>query len=373
MTDMWNEARREFPAASRYAYLNAAAASPVPRCVRAAVDTMMSQLEHDGDRHWETWLTRRDEIRTTLARFIGAASPDEIAFVPNTSAGINTIVDLLQDDGPVLTDTLEFPTVTLPWIHRGVPMHFVEPRNGALRAEDFAEGTAPAAATLAISHVQYSNGCRQDLTTFGSLKGARRFVVCASQSAGAFPIDVQAQRIDALASAGHKWMCAGYGAGFLYVSRELLARPPRTMGWLSVQDPFAFDNRHYALLPTAERYELGCPSFTPIVALGAAVEFLMAIGIEAIATRVLTLNMHLTECLTAAGLEVLSPGGPHRSGETLCRVPDPARAVVYLEANGVLVTQKPEGVRIATHFFNNEEDIERGVAALAAYMRTVHE
>lgn len=372
MSDIWTDARREFPATARYVYLNAAAASPIPRGVRAAVQTMMSQLEQDGDRHWEAWLTRRDEIRGQLARFIGASSPDEIAFVPNTSTGMNVIVDLLQDDGPVLTDTLEFPTVTLPWIHRGVTTLFVPPRSGVLAAADFAEGTAPAASTLLLSHVQFSNGCRQDLSVFGALKGSRRFVVCASQSAGAFPIDVQGQRIDALVSAGHKWMCAGYGAGFLYVRNGLLARPPRTIGWLSVQDPFAFDNQQYALLPTAERYELGCPSFAPILALGAALEFLMGLGIDAIASRVLTLNLHLTDRLKEAGVEVLSPGGQHRSGETLCRVPDPARAAVYLEANGVLVTQKPEGVRIATHFFNNEEDIDRCVAALSAYLRTVH-
>ena len=59
-----------------------------------------------------------------------------------------------------------------------------------------------------------------------------------------------------------------YGQG-IYVSRELLARrAPRMVGWLSVEHPFSFDNRRVRLLSSARRYELGCPSFAPIFALG---------------------------------------------------------------------------------------------------------
>jgi selenocysteine lyase/cysteine desulfurase len=179
-------------------------------------------------------------------------------------------------------------------------------------------------------------------------------------------VDVRRSHVDALACAGHKWLCAGYGAGFLYVSRELLARrPPRMVGWLSVEHPFAFDNRRVRLLPSARRYELGCPSFAPIFALGAAVEYLGGIGIDAIAARILELNMYLTARLEREGFEVLSPGGEHRSGQTLVAMADPRQAAEYLNERGILVTRKREGLRIATHFFNNEEDIESCVRALA--------
>ncbi len=369
MSDVWTDVRGEFPALSRCTYLNAAAASPTPRGVRAAVDRFLEELEEGGDACWDEWLARRETVRSAVARLVGAETR-EIAFVPNTSAGINLIADLLDRDGDVLSDTLEFPTVTLPWIHRGVRVHMVEPRAGRLDPTDFAEANSSPAATLVISHVQFSNGCRQDLHTFGALKGTRRLVVCASQSAGAFPIDVRASQIDALASAGHKWMCAGFGAGFLYVSQALLERAPRAIGWMSVQDPFQFDNRTCRLLPAASRYEMGCPSFGPIVALGAAAAFLLALGVDAIAERVLSLNTYLTDCLAAARLDVLSPGGAHRSGETLCRVPDPAAAVAFLRERRVQVTEKPEGVRLATHFYNNAQDIDVGVKALRDYVES---
>ncbi len=363
----WAALRAEFPALARHTYLNAAAGSPTPRPVRAAVELYHRQLEDDGDLHWDSWLERREQVRAAVARLVNAA-PDEIAFVTNTSAGINAVADLIQHDGPVVTDTLEFPTVTLPFIHRGCDVRFAEPReDGALVAGNFCPARCQGCATILISHVQFSNGCRLDLDAFGTIKGDRHLVVSASQSAGAFPIDVRRTRIDALATAGHKWLCAGYGAGFLFLSRPLLARRPLSMGWLSVQDPYSFDNRRYVLLDEARRVEMGCPPLAPIFALGAAVEFLLDIGLDRIAQRVLALNTYLTDGLARIGVRVLSPGGPHRSGETLCAFADPAHVTGYLAARNIQVTRKPEGIRVSTHFYNDEQDVDRLIEALAEY------
>jgi cysteine desulfurase / selenocysteine lyase len=365
--DIWRALRADFPAVARHVYLNAAAASPTPRPVRAAVDALQRQLEEDGDLHWDAWNARVEEVRTSVARLVNA-DPDEIAFMPNTSAGINLIADLLEQDGAVVTDTLEFPTVTLPWVHRGVPVRWIAPReDGALAAGDFSATHHPDSATVLVSHVQFGNGCRQDLEAFGALKGARHLVVCGSQSAGAFPIDVRQARIDAFATAGHKWLCAGYGAGFCYIGRHLLARRPRTIGWLSVREPFTFDNRRYELLSSNRRSEIGCPAFAQVFALGAAVEYLRGIGIARIAGRVLALNTYLTDRLAGIGVRVLSPSGAHRSGETLCAFPEPAHVAGYLKAAGIHVTEKPEGIRVSTHFYNDERDVDRLVRSLAAY------
>jgi len=363
---LWDEVRRDFPALERHVYLNAAAASPTPRPVREAVSRFYRELEEDGDGHWDAWLAQREQVRASVARFVNA-EPDEIAFTPNTSAGINLIVDLLEQDGDVLSDELEFPTVTLPWVHRGVRVHFLPVRDGVLPPEAFEEARAPKAAVVAISHVQFSNGCRQDLDAFGAIKGGRQLVVCGSQALGAFPVDVKRSRIDAFATGGHKWLCAGYGAGFVYLSPALLRRPPREMGWLSVENPYAFDNRAYQLLRAARRSEVGCPPFGPIFGLGAAVDYLAAIGPSVIAARVLELNTYLTSCLARAGLRVLSPGGEHRSGQTLVALADPPHAAAFLQSRGVLVTEKPEGLRIATHFYNTEREIDACVAAVREY------
>jgi selenocysteine lyase/cysteine desulfurase len=165
-------------------------------------------------------------------------------------------------------------------------------------------------------------------------------------------------------------MLAGYGAGFVYIGKELLKRAPRGLGWRSVKDPFAFNNRAGVPVPAARRYEFGCPSFPGIFALGAAVSYLDGIGRERIQARVLQLNTVLTSALRHAGFESLSPSGSGRSGQTVVEVDDPRGATEFLRGRSILVTQKPDGIRVSTHFYNNDEDIEKLVEALQLYRET---
>ena len=369
MSIPWDEVRKDFPALQRRVYLNTAATGLPPPTVRPAVDRFYRELAEGGDVHWDDWMERREQVRARVATLIGAEA-EEIAFAANTSTGMNLIADLVAADGPVLSDELEFPAVTLPWIHRGVTVHFVPAVEGILRLESFLKPYAPRAATIAISHVEFSNGCRQDLDAFGLIKDDRHLVVSASQSAGVLPIDVRRSRVDGLACAGHKWLGAGYGAGFLYIRGGLLLeRAPRTIGWMSVERPYDFDNRAYNLLAGNRRTEVGCPPFAAIFALGAAVEYVLALGVEQIEARALALNAYLTEQLERAGIPVLSPDGPHRSAETLCEVPDPPRAAAFLRERGIEVTTKPEGLRISTHYYNAEPDVDTCVGALSEYRR----
>lgn len=363
MSRDWDDLRQDFPGTKERVYLNAAAGSITPKWVREAVTRYQQELEEGGDDHWDLWLAQMEVIRERVARFIGAQA-DEIAFVTNTSEGMNILADLVVGDGPVLSDEMEFPTVTLPFIHRAAQMQFIPAIEGELRLEMFDEVHAPRASSIAVSHVQFANGFRIDLEALGALKGRRSLLVCGSQSIGAFTVDVTAMQIDGLACTGAKWMCAGYGAGFVYVSRELLKRAPRSLGWRSVKDPFAFNNRAGVAVAAARRYELGCPAFPGVFALGAAVSYLDGIGAERIQTRVLQLNTVLTSALRHADIEVLSPSGSGRSGETLVAVDDPRGTTEFLRGKGIMVTQKPEGIRVSTHFYNNEEDIERLVSAL---------
>jgi len=363
MSRDWDDLRNDFPGTKDHVYLNAAAGSITPRWVREAVNRYLEELEEGGDEHWDLWLAQMEVVRERVARFIGAQA-DEITFATNTSDGMNVLADLVAADGPVLSDELEFPTVTLPFVHRGAQMQFIPAIEGELRLEMFDEIHAPRATSIAVSHVQFSNGFRIDLEALGALKGRRPLLVCGSQSVGAFEIDVKAMQIDGLACTGAKWMMAGYGAGFVYVGKELLTRAPRGMGWRSVKDPFAFNNRAGVPVPAARRYEFGCPNFPGIFALGAAVSYLDGIGRDRIQARILQLNTALTSALRHADFEVLSPSGSGRSGQTLVAAEDPGAVTEFLRNKGIMVTPKPEGIRVSTHFYNNDEDIEKLVAAL---------
>ena len=363
----WARIRQDFPVTERWAYLNCAAAGPVPRAGHDAALRFYQESLADADRHWTAWLTRREAARARIAQLINA-EPDEIAFTTNTSTGMNLIVDALAGRGEVISCKLEFPVSTIPWLHRGVHVNLLPPREGVLTPDDISAAMNERTGVICLSHVQYSNGLRANLAEIGARKGSHAFVVNAAQSAGVFQIDVKRMRIDALTATGHKWLLGGYGSGFVYLSRELLAATrPRAIGWFSVHDPFGDRNEVFQVRSdAAARAELGCPHFGGIFALGAAVEYLLQIGPAQIEQRALAVNKHLTDRLTAAGWRVLSPltDETHRSAETLVAADDPAHVTRQLHHRGVAVTQKPEGIRVATHFFNDETDIARLVAAL---------
>jgi len=363
----WDDIRKQFPVTERLAYLNSAAAGPVSRASQAAAAGYYEKMMRDGDVHWNRWLADREAIREKVARFINA-EPEEIAFTTNTSSGMNVIVDALEDRGEVISSELEFPVTTLPWMHRRIPVHLLASVDGELRIEDVHAAMTDKTGIIALSHVQFSNGFRIDPATVGTIKGKHALVINASQSAGAFEIDVKRMKIDALCATGHKWMLAGYGSGFVYLSRELLAQSlPRSIGWLSVEHPFEMRNDEFRPRhDTAARVELGCPHFAGIFSLGASVDLINEIGAANLEARVLELNRLLTSRLTENGWPILSPlqRETARSAETLVQVEEAEAVVQHLFRLGVVVTEKPQGIRVATHFFNDEEDIERLIAGM---------
>lgn len=363
----WSDIRAQFPVTAKVAYLNTAAAGPLSRRAVAAATGYYDQMMNDADAHWDEWLERREEVRRRVASFINA-EPDEIALTTNTSSGMNVIVDALEGRGEVISCELEFPVSTIPWIHRRIPVNTVKAVDGEIRIEDLRQAMNDRTGVLSLSHVQFSNGFRFDLEALGQVKGDHALVINASQSAGVFEIDVKRMKIDALSATGHKWMLSGYGSGFVYLSRELQERMrPRAIGWLSVEDPYAMLNREIHLrADAAARTELGCPHFAGMFALGASIELLMQIGIGNIQERALALNRYLTERVSAAGWKVLSPlrEEAQRSAQTLIAVEHPAEVVSKLALRGVSVTEKPLGIRVATDFFNNEEDIEKLIESL---------
>lgn len=364
----WAEARAKFPVTSKSVYLNTAAAGPLAESTAKAGQFYYEQMMNDGDVHWDAWLARCEEVRRQVAAFINA-EPEEIGFTTNTSSGMNLIVDALEKHGEVISCDLEFPVTTIPWMHRRVPVHFVKPVDGAVRAEDVRRAMNTRSGIISMSYVQFSNGFRSDLEELASIKGNHALVVNASQAAGAFEIDVKRMKIDALCSTGHKWMRSGYGSGFVYISKEIQAASrQRTIGWLSVQDPYGMRNDEVHLRhDVASRAEIGCLHFAGVFALGASIELMQSIGIENIQTRALELNRRLTSRLDESGWNVLSPLGEEkfRSAETLVAAENPAQVVSHLAEQNILVTEKPQGIRVSTDFFNNEEDIEQLIRNLS--------
>src|SRR5512145_794107 len=193
----WSEIRKRFPVTERSVYLNTAAAGPLAVSTQMAATEYYQQMMNDGDVHWDNWLAKREEVRKQVAGFINA-EPDEVGLTTNTSSGMNLIVDALENHGEVISNDLEFPVSTIPWMHRRIPVHLVKSVGGVVTINDFRKSMDVRSGIISLSYVQFSNGLRSNLQEFGENKGNHALVVNASQAAGIFEIDVKRMKIDAL-------------------------------------------------------------------------------------------------------------------------------------------------------------------------------
>ena len=269
----WQAIRALFPAVERYTYLNTASGGVMSAYAAEAAKRYYDEAHTQADVLWDAWLDRAEQVREQTARFLNAA-PDEIAFLPNASLGLNLAAHLFDGEGGVLTTEDEFPSDTLPWLQRGYPVRFIPTAaDGSVLVETIAEAIDPESRFLVTSTVQYRTGFRIDLAALGRLCRSRglTFIVDATQGIGVFPIDVQQQQIDVLVFSGYKWATAGYGIAVLYIRKEHLAGRALPMaGWRSARDPYVLRNDQLDLAAHTTALELGHPLFPGIFALGGA-------------------------------------------------------------------------------------------------------
>ena len=359
MASFWEKIRTDFPVTKNCIHLDHASGGPIPRPVHEKIAQYYKEHSERADFAWAGWMRQKEEAREKVARFIHA-EPSEIAFVQNTSHGMNLIAELLSGEGAVLTNTSEFPSSTLPWLWRKAKMIWQEPENFSISMGGMKRLLKPSVKTILTSFVQYSSGFRQDLETIGKIKGGRYFVVNATQGFGALPVDVKRWNADFLCTNSYKWLMAGYGGGVLYMNKKWLSKfRPSSVGWRSMRSWETMDNRKLDPKPEASRYEMGSPSFPAIFAVGAAAEYFSGIGMERIEKRILELTDFLINGLDQKGFEVISPREPaSRSGIVVFKVKDPQKVWRKLLAHKIYVSPRGVGIRVAPHFYNSFEEIE---------------
>ena len=359
--------RGAFPACEGRVYLNCAAVAPGSTRVRAAINDWLDDHVARGNMASQDWWARVAEVRARTAELIGAA-PEEIAFVKSTSHGLAMVaegLDWRSGDEVAVASALEYPSNVYAWKHladRGVEVRDIPVVDGAVTPEAVEETIGPRTRLVAVSSVQFASGHRTDLDAIGRLCRDRDvlFVVDAIQQAGAFPIDVEASCVHAMAACSHKWMLGLLGIGFLYVSRDLLPNlRPALVGWYSVENPFAFDGTRFDLRTDASRLEEAAPAFPMVYGLGAAVDMLLEAGVANTAAHITALLDRAAGALEAIGCEV-SPAPEHRAGILMVKPPAAdvdALAEACLERN-IAVSVRRGRLRLSAHLYNNEDDID---------------
>jgi cysteine desulfurase / selenocysteine lyase len=327
--------RKDFPILERVlpngqplVYLDSANTSHKPRHVIETLDEHYERHNANVARAMHTLGQESTEAfegaRTKLARFIGAPSEDEVIFAKNASEALNLVANVLAWAGEPYGVKAGDEIVITEMEHHSniVPWQLLSQRTGAtLKWFGFTEeGRLDLSGidelinerTKVVSLVYVSNM----LGTVNPIREiARRahevgalVVVDASQAVPQLPVDVSKLGADFVAFTGHK-MCGPTGIGVLWGRRELLVQLPPFLAGGEMIEVVKMERSTYA--PPPHKFEAGTPPIAQAIGLGAAVDYLSAIGMDTVAAHEQAITAYALEGLkSVSGLRILGPDVP---------------------------------------------------------------
>ncbi len=334
----WKNVRADFPILHQQVnghplvYLDNGATAQKPRSV---IDSLVHYYEHDNSnvhRGLHALSMRATEAyegaRARVAKFINAADPAEIIFTRGTTESINVVARSwghahLKPGDIVLTTEFEHHSNLIPWQQAakaaGATLQFVPllgvDGEGGLDLTALDRLLTPQVKLFAFTHVSNTLGTinpAKELCRRARAVGAVT-VIDAAQSIGHLPVDVRDLDCDFLAFSGHK-MCGPTGIGVLYGRRALLDKlaPDETGGGIVVSVTY----QDATWKPAPERFEAGTPNVADAIALGAACDYLDALGRDRIAAHDDALVRVAMEKLSVLpGIRIIGPRvGAPRSG-----------------------------------------------------------
>lgn len=359
--------RQFFPLTKDQVYLNHAAISPYSTRVTAALEEYAAIRSSGSIEVYPKSIERKEQLKINLGKLINA-SPRQIAIATSTSEGLNWLANGLdwKAGDRILIPDYEFPSNVYPFLNLkrfGVEIDFIPNRDGKILIEDIEKRITPRTRVLTISFVEFLNGFRNDLAAIGKLckQHGVIFSVDAIQGLGAIPFDVQAMQIDFVASGGHKWLMSPMGCGFFYVAPHLHRQlTPVFAGWLGVKDAWNFLDYNLDLLEDAERYEIGTANFLGMFGGAAATGLLLEAGPENTEQHLLALGDRLIGGLSEMGMQYIgSDQRNQRSGIYSFKAGDVENLISELQSKKIHVVGRNGAMRVAPHFYNNEDDIDQ--------------
>ncbi|MFQ5744062.1 MAG: aminotransferase class V-fold PLP-dependent enzyme [Acidobacteriota bacterium] len=360
-------------------YLNGANHGPFPAVAIEAVQEALAWKRDPSLVDDAVYFDLPERVRRAAAPFFGC-EPHEIAVVTGASTGINLVVsglDWRRGDQVVIPGG-EFPANYLPWYSlraRGIEVTIVESGDG-LTVEDIAAALRPTTRVVAVGHVNFATGYQLDINAIGELCADRGivYVVDASQSLGAVPLDARRCRATVVTSAGYKWLCSPYGTGLFYVQPEWVERlAAPIVNWEAVVGAEDFNKLTDLRLDYrtgARRYDAPeTASFLNGMPMAASLEFLGEIGPQRIFDYVGGLLDRLIRDLPES-FRTDSAVEP-RCRSTILRLvaADPGRTRAAYDrclATGITVSLRESGIRVSPGVWNAPEDIDHLLDVLAA-------
>jgi selenocysteine lyase/cysteine desulfurase len=369
---------RLFPITKSRIFMAHAAVTVLPGPVAEAMSALIQRCSEEFRDFSET-LALIQRTRESAARLINA-SPDEIALLGPTSLGLSLVANGIAwaPGDEVVCYLDDYPANVYPWMNlrdQGVQIRFIEPAQvGELTVEVLQRVLTPKTKLVALASCSFLSGFRIDIAAIGKLLRERGILFCldAIQTLGAFPTTVE--YVDFLSADAHKWLLGPLAIGVVYVRKELfeVCRPTLLGAWNLKAPNFVAQNQ-IEFVEGAQRYEPGVLNLPGVAGMKASIDFLLEIGIDKIAQRILSIRSLLVSGLTELGFTLLGENNTpmHQSG--IITVAHPTRDIPSehkrLLENGIVCSPRQDRqgnqyLRFSPHFYNSEHEIDRVLEVL---------
>jgi len=332
-----NEVRKDFPIFQRetspgvpLVYLDSTATSQKPLVVIEAMNDFYRRSNANIHRGVHTLAEEAtalyEQARVKISKFINAPSAHQIIYTRNTTESINLVAyswaraNLKAGDLVILTE-MEHHSNLVPWhilqAERGVELDFIPvTEDGLLDLDAYKTLLARGPKLVSFTHMSNVLGTinpAAEIIRLAHAAGAVT-VVDAAQSVPHFKVDVQALDADFLAFSAHK-MCGPTGIGVLYGKMALLESMPPFLGGGDMIREVKLRSFRPNSLPY--KFEAGTPAIAEAVGFGAAVDYLSAVGMDAIAAHEHEITEYALERLEeVSGVKVFGPSAQHKGGVT---------------------------------------------------------
>lgn len=375
MSTKFDRIRKHFPVTKHLVYLNHAAVSPIPDSVAKEMRRQIEEQLAYGGKVEDRWEKRAELARAEAARLLNA-EPSEIAFVTNTTQGLNYFARGLRwrSGDSVVLPRVEFPANVYPWLSlesKGVRVKFVPEREGRIIPDDIEKAIDSRTRVVAISFVEFSSGFRNDLEAIARICRAKGvyLVVDGIQGLGAIKLDVKRTKIDAVSAGGHKWLLSPQGTGIFYLRKDLLDEIEHPMpGWMSVVGWQNYYDFEFKLFKNSRRYESAQKNLIGLCGLYGALSLINRLGIEAIEARIIQLTDYLCRRLAERGYRIFSPRGEGEKSGIVSFYPKKLAAQeiwAKLRRKGFITSARQGRIRISPHFYNTFDEIDRLIDEVA--------
>ncbi len=349
----WNDIRAQYPIFDTTCYLRTMGGGPLSVQYTTHAQRILDEIQTKG-RVWEEYTKQSEIVRGLLADMVNGR-PDDVVFLPTVSYGMNIIADMLPTDAEILTFADEYPSNTLPFLHKGFALHTVaSDPTGYISFENIKATYTKSSRVLIVSHVEYQTGFKHNLKKLGEFcrKNNLLFIVDATQSCGVIDIDMTTLGIDVLIYSAHKWLCGGYGIAVMHIRQSLFDEfGIPCIGGNSI------DTKTKKLKKNASVLELGHLDFQSILPLESQLHFIQSIGVPTIEHRVQQLTAYLYKKAEKLDITILNTfASEHRS--SIVRLQTGGRQKKALEQSTINCKIGDDSITVGISYYNSTEDID---------------